>query len=92
MMIGHFKMGLGGDIRLMFFNDFIDKFGHLSAVNTHQMIVVPAVLQFKYRMATRKIMPPDQARGFKLGEHPINRRQTHVFALLQKSLIDIFGG
>jgi hypothetical protein len=92
MMIGHFKMGLGGDISLMFFDNFIDKFGHHSAANAHQMIVVPTLLQLKHRVTTRKMMPPDQAGGFKLGEHPVDRRQTHVFTLLQQGLIDIFSG
>ena len=54
-------------------------------------IVVAAVGQFKYRVATVEVVTDHEASGFELGQNTVNRGQTDVLARFHQRLVDVLG-
>ena len=55
-MLANDKAALLGDTCLTFFDFRIDKFFNFAALHAHQMIVVVALIQFKYGLVTVKMV------------------------------------
>ena len=73
---------LGGNRGLQGFDLVAVEFDHLAAVDIDHMVVVLAAVQFVHSMTTFEIMLEHQARRFELGQHPIDRGQTDLLAIV----------
>ncbi len=72
------------------FDGLILEFGDSAGLQTDDMIVVVAGVQFEECLATIKMMARDQAGSFKLGQHPIDGCQAYFIAIAEQCLVDIF--
>ena len=79
-MIGQSKIPALGNVVLERFDRRVLEFLNLPTLQAHQMVVVVAPVQFKNGSATFEMMPNDQAGGFKLGQHPVNRCEADFLA------------
>ena len=61
-------------------DDGIQELFNTTAFLANDMIVMGAVVQFEYRAPTFEIVPFDEARGLKLGQDAIDRREPDVIA------------
>lgn len=62
-----------------------------ATIETDQMVVVGALVEFEDRLARLKMVALQQARLFELGQHPVDRGQPDVEAVSQQMAIHIFG-
>ena len=85
------KSMLLGDGTLAFFDDLVNKLHHFAAFCAHQMVMVPAAVELEYGLAAFEVVPADQASRLELRQHPVNRGQTDLFAVVQQHLVDVFG-
>ena len=76
---------------LALFDAAIHELFHLAAVNTHDVIVMSALVQLENRHAALEMMAGHQAGRFELGQHAIHRCKSDVFVGYQKLLVDILG-
>lgn len=76
---------------LSLFDLFIVKLEHLATVHTDNVIMVLTIIQFEYCMTAIKIVANHQAGIFKLGQNPVDSRQTHIIASIHQAFIDILG-
>ena len=90
-MLVNGKAALARNALLAPFDFGIVEFFDPAALHTHEVIVVPALVQLEHRFAALKMMAFEQAGLFELGEHPINRGQTDIDAVLHEQAIDIVG-
>ena len=79
-----------GNKFLSAFNGFVVEFNNGAAAQTHQMVVVPALIQFKGGFTRFKIGGGQQAYLGELGQHAVNRGQTQVAIFGQGFLKYIF--
>src|SRR5258708_33103335 len=63
-----------------------------AALQAHEVIVVPALVQLEYRLAGLEMLAREQARLLELREHPVNGGEAHVDAFGDERLVDVFGG
>ena len=91
-MLGQFETEPQRDRLLPPLDFLIAEFLDPPAFQTHDMIVVLALIQFKNRMAAFKMMASDQSRRFELGQYPINGRQPDLLAGIDQRSIDRLGG
>jgi hypothetical protein len=89
-MIAYLELVFRRDCVLLLFDRRVDELFYLAAVQTNDVIMMLAFVQFKYGCHSFEVMPGDQSSGLKLRQHPINRRQTNVLMRLQQMTIDIF--
>ena len=61
---------------LLCLDTFIKKLSYAAALNTNHVVVMIFVIEFKDRTFAFEIMTYHQTGIFKLGEYPINRRQS----------------
>ena len=83
------ESALLGDAMLTFFNFAVDKLLDLAALNTDQVIVVIALVQFKYGLVTVKVVAHQQAGLLKLGQHSVYRRQADFLTLVGQQPINL---
>lgn len=70
----------------------VDEFFDATALDTDDMVVMTAVIEFEYGAATLKIVPLHQTGGLELGENPVNGSQADVLARVQQRPVDLLGG
>src|SRR5271155_3973173 len=63
---------------------------HLAAVNTHDVIVVGAVIEFEHRHAAFEMMAGHEAGSLELGENAVNGSQTDVLVGHQELFVNVF--
>src|SRR5579872_3110345 len=68
-----------GNGLLALFDAAVHELFHLSAVNTHDVIVVGALVQFEDSHAALEVMARDQAGGLELGQHAVDGGEPDVF-------------
>jgi hypothetical protein len=56
----------------------IDKFFHLAACSTYEMVVMAAFVQLEYGCSGFEVASNENAGFGKLHQHPVDRRQTDV--------------
>ena len=78
-----------GNCVLKLFDIFIDELDDLAGLQAHHMIVVVALGQLEHGMAAVEVQAADQPGAFKLGKHPVDRGQPHIFTRLQQRLVNI---
>ena len=71
---------IAGNLFLPALDDGIQELFNTTAFLTNDMIVMGAVVQFEYRAPAFEIVPFDEARGLKLGQDAIDRREPDVIA------------
>src|SRR4051812_10010446 len=80
------------NLLLALFDGLVDELFDAAAVQTHDMIMVRALVQLENSHAVFKVMPRDQARGLELGENAVHGRETYVLVRLNEPLVNAFGG
>lgn len=80
-----------GDLVLPVFDFGVEELFDPPAVETHQVVVVGAFVKLKYRLARLKVRPQQDARLLKLGENPVDGRQTNIHVFGEHDAIDVFG-
>jgi len=60
------------------------------AVQTDQVVMMAALIEFEDRLSRFKIGPQQNASLLKLGEHPIDRGKANIEPVGEQQLIDIF--
>ena len=65
----------------------VDKLNYLVGIDVHHVVVVVIRRHLKNRVTRLEIMANDQICGFKLGQHPVDRRQPNVFSGIAQTLI-----
>jgi len=86
------KPALPGDVLLALFDFGIVELFHPTALQTDQMVVVFALVEFKHGLAGFKIMALQQTRLLKLRQHAIDGGQADVLVVLDQLAVNIFGG
>ena len=77
-MVLHDKARFFGCFSLALLNSVIEKLKYFVALDTHHMVVVAGIVEFKYRGPPFKIVADDKTGRFKLGQHPVDSRKTNV--------------
>ena len=91
-MFGQFKAEPLGDQPLPPFDILIAELLDPPAVQTQDMVMVLALIEFEHRLATLKMMAFDQPRRLELGQYPIHRRQTDILAGIRQHPVDHLSG
>ena len=79
-VFGQFKPQSLGDDPLSPFDFLIAEFLNPAAIQTKHVIVVSALIDFKHRLATFKVIAFHQPGCFKLSQHPVHGRQSNFLA------------
>ncbi len=90
-MVGNLKTFGFGNAVLPVFNFCVKKLLNPPAIQANQVVMVLAFIEFEHRFAALKMAAAQNTGLFKLGQHPINRSQTHVGAVLQQHTENVFG-
>ena len=80
-----------GDFHLTLFDIGIDEFFDATALQTHKVVVVFALIELEQRATRLEIAALENAGLLKLSEHAIHRGKTDVLLQFQKLAKDIFG-
>lgn len=72
-------------------NGRVIKFFQMAALHANNMVMVLAMIQFEHGFPAFEIVPNQNARQLKLGQHAVNRGETHVLTAGKQLLVDIFG-
>lgn len=75
---------------LTFFNGRIEKFLDATAGQAHQVIVVLALIELKYRLTRFEVASQQQAGLLKLHEYPIDSGQADVGSLGDQGFVHVF--
>lgn len=78
-----------GNLVLALLDFGIVKLFHQPAVQTDNMVVVIAAIDLKGCLAGLEMVAGEQARLFKLGQHPVNRCQTNVHVFVHQQAVNI---
>lgn len=70
----------------------VEEFLYVPAAETHEVVVVPTLVELEYCLASLEIVPLEQPGLFELGEHPINGGQADIHAFGHQRPINIFSG
>jgi hypothetical protein len=77
------KIVLAGNFFLALFDDLVVKLDHPATGDIHQMVVMLANVDLKYRVTAIKIVSRDQAGRLKLGQHTIDGGESNLFSRIQ---------
>lgn len=72
------KSKVGGDFFLARLDGRIMELFHMAALQTHNMVVVLALIKFKHRLSAFKIVSHQQPSVLELGQHAVYRSQSNV--------------
>lgn len=88
-MIGNLVTLAIGNLGLLLFDDFIDKFFDLAAANTNDMVMMTFPVELEYSLTTLEMMTCYQAGGLELGQNTVYRGKTDFFTLVTQCLVYI---
>ena len=80
-----------GDLMLAFFDFRVEELLDFAALQTDQMVVMVAFVEFEHRTAALKMMALQQASLLELGQHAVDSGQSDVRTFAQQQLIDVLG-
>lgn len=89
-MIRQFEISLLCDACLKFLDHFIVKLFDLAAMDTDQMVMVFAAIQFEDGIPPLEVVSNDESSGLKLSEYPVHGRKANFFTFADQCLEDIF--
>ena len=72
------------------FNFSIEKLHHVPALEADQMVVVLAMVEFKYRLAALKMVTHQKSGLLKLGQDSVHRGQPNFHTVLLQALVNLF--
>jgi len=90
-VIANDKPPLLGNAGLTFFDFPVIKLFDLAALQTDQMVVMVAMIEFEYGLVAVEVMTDQQARLLELGQHTVDRGKADVLALVRKQSIHFLG-
>ena len=64
----------------------------VAALDAHDVIVMPALLELENGLAGLEVVADEQSRLLELREHAVNRREPGIGAFLDQHLVDVLGG
>ena len=65
------------------FNNRVLEFSNTSCFQANNVVMIVAIVQFKYGLTTIKMMARNQTRRFELGQYPINGGQADFITVFQ---------
>jgi len=80
-----------GDGRLPLFDTGIHELFDAAAVQTHDVIVMRAVIELEDGHAILEVMPRDESRRLKLRQNAVDGGQSDVLIAVEERAIDVFG-
>jgi hypothetical protein len=80
-----------GDLGLPLLDFRVVELFDVTALYTHDVIVVAALFQFENRFAAFEMVPDEETRLLELREHAVNGRKARVGAFFQERPVDILG-
>jgi len=80
---------LFGNLSLTLFNNLVNELDNFTGLRTNHMVVMIIASHLEHSMTTLEIMPQHQAGRLKLGQNPVDSRQTHVISLIKQLLINV---
>jgi len=83
---------IGRDLALQLLDLMAFEFDDLAAVHVDHMVVVATTVQLVNGLATLEIVLEHEAGGLELGQHPVDRRQADLVAMLEQLAVDVLGG
>ncbi len=86
------EAALSGDFGLAFLYRVVVEFLDVAALQAHEVIVVPALIQFINCFAAFKMMAYQQSGALELRQNPVHRGQSGISAVFEHELVDVLGG
>lgn len=88
-MLVDIEAELLGDLSLAPLDRLVVKFLDPAALGTDDVVVVPALIEFEYRVPPLEMVANDQTGPFELSEDPIHGRQADVLTGAEQCLVDV---
>ena len=85
------KSTIVGNLLLSTLDLGIEELLNTATLQANQMVVVLTFIEFVHRLARLEMAALEQPGLFKLGQHAIDRGQTHIMVLGKQFAIDILG-
>ena len=79
------------DFLLTLFDDLVNELDDLAGLGADHVIVMVVAGHLEHRVTTFEVVAQNQASRFELSQHPVDRRQAHVIALLQQFFVHVLG-
>ncbi len=89
-MITQCEVMAAGDLFLQHFDGFVLKFFYSAALGADHVVMMFAPIEFEYGVAAFEVVTLNQARGFELGQHPVDGGQTDFNALGNEASVNLF--
>ncbi|CAH0064151.1 protein of unknown function [Stenotrophomonas maltophilia] len=83
---------VGSDLALQLLDLVALELDDLAAVHVDHVVMVAATVQLVDGLAAFEIVLEHETGGLELGQHPVDRRQADLVAMLKQLAVDIFGG
>jgi outer membrane protein assembly factor BamE len=88
-MVLKLKTALSRNVLLTLLNLRIVKFFDMSTGHADQMVVMPTLLKLEDRFTGLEMTARQETRLLKLGQNPVNRRQTNILSFANQHSVDI---
>lgn len=88
-MVVNSETAFGGSFFLARLDGRIKELLNPAALQTHYMVMVLALVEFKHRLAALEVVPHQQSGLLELGQHTVNRGQPHIVSACQQSFVYI---
>ena len=88
-MLTDLKAQAPRDRRLPRLDALFGEFLHPTAVYTHDVVMVGALVELKDGHAVLEMMPRDEARRLELRQYPIDGGKADVFVLFEQAAVDV---
>jgi len=85
------KAALAGDLVLPGFDFGVVELFHPAAIDTNQMVVVFAAIDFEHGLAAFEIVPFQQAGLLELGQYAVDGGEPDIDIFIDQNAIDVFG-
>ena len=89
-MIAQLEIVPGRDLTLPCLDVGIDELLHTTAVQAYDMVMVVSFIHLEYRHRPFEVMASDQAGGFELGQHTVNRSEPNIVMRFEQTFVDVF--
>ena len=89
-MVGNAEPALQRNILLATLDFFVVKLFHHAAVQTYQVIMVCAFVEFENRFAGFKMIAMQQACLLELGQDAVHGSQTDIHVFADQNFVDVF--
>ena len=91
-MLADLESAFVRDFGLALFDLGIEEFFDAPALQAHQMVVVPALVELEDRFPRLEMVADQESCLLELGQHAVNGGKPDVHTLAQQLFVDILGG